>query len=81
MKKESACFFKKLLEPFRNNAVECFCYRINAKNAVQRTALMILEIVYCMSDNPVSESTHAVCAMPESPVNETAAADRIVFAC
>ena len=33
-----------------------------------------------MRDNPVSESTHAVWAMPESPVKETAAADRIVFA-
>ena len=33
-----------------------------------------------MSDNPVSERTHAVWAMPERPVKETAAADRIVFA-
>lgn len=33
-----------------------------------------------MRDNPVSESTHAVWAIPESPVKETAAADRSVFA-
>ncbi len=33
-----------------------------------------------MRDNPVSENTHAVWAMPERPVKETVAADRIIFA-
>ena len=54
-------------------------YRSNPKKNAQSAALNILEITYCMRDNPVSERTLAVCAIPESPVNETAAADRIVF--
>lgn len=49
------------------------------KRITSNIALRMREVIYCQTDKPVSERTQAVWAIPDSPVKETAAADRIIF--